>query len=236
MSSKRKVKKVKADCLPDKFVVINCPDKKGHEKWYKGRSLANFPCPSRILLCGIPNCGKSLTIKNILLHSKPLYDRLIVVSCTKETEDFNELEPHLILDRLPSIESFDRNYKNALVLDDYKPKTSIEKANMERFFGYVSTHCNTTIFYATQDVFSIFSPVIRRESNVFILWKSFDQMQLQMIAKRVGMTYDSIAQIMKDLEFGNKDSLCIDMTDGTPAKLRKNLFQVIQEVQVPDTE
>jgi hypothetical protein len=41
---------------------------------------------------------------------------------------------------------------------------------------------------------------------------------------------------MKDLEFGNKDSLCIDMTDGTPAKLRKNLFQVIQEVQVPDTE
>ena len=222
--------------IPDKFIILECPDKKNAEKWYPGRSLANFPCPSRILLAGIPDCGKSTVIKNILLHSRPLYDRLIIVCCTKETTDYDLLEPHLVLDHLPSIESFDRNYKNCLIMDDYKPKTTAEKAMMDRFFGFVSTHCNTTLMYATQDMFSIFSPVIRRMSNVFILWKAFDEMQLKMIATRVGMTYDSITQIMSDLDFGNKDSLTIDLTHNSPAKLRKNLFQPIIEEEEPVLE
>jgi hypothetical protein len=230
-------KKQKKDkTLPDKFIILACPDKAGQERWYAGRSLANFPCPSRILLAGRPDSGKSTVIKNILLHAKPLYERLIVVCCTKETKDYDLLEPHLVLDKLPSIESFDRKRKNCLILDDYKPKTTYEKAQMDRFFGYVSTHCNTTVMYATQDIFSLFSPVIRRMSNVFILWKNFDESQLKMIATRIGMPYESIVEIMEDLDFGDKDSLTIDLTHNTPAKLRKNLFQPIIEMDVPELE
>ena len=92
------------------------------------------------------------------------------------------------------------------------------------------------MFYATQDIFSLFSPVIRRMSNVFILWTflNFGQNQLKMIATRVGMPFESIVQIMEDLDLGDKDSLTIDLTTGSPAQLRKNLFQFIEAVEVPD--
>ena len=130
------------------------------------------------------------------------------------------------------MDSFDRDKKNCVIIDDWRAKTTADKNRLDRFFGFCSTHHNTTILYATQDVFSLFSPVIRRMSNVFILWKSFDENQLKMIANRVGMAYDEVLQIMTDLDFGPKDNLCIDKTDDTPAPLRKNLFQIIAEEEI----
>ena len=219
--------------LPNKFIVLDCPDK-NDEEWTPKRSLANFPCPYRCLLAGTPNCGKSTLIKNLLLQARPLYDRLIIVCCSKDTKDFDELEPSIVLDKLPSLESFDRNYKNCLILDDYKPKTSVDKANLDRVFGFVSSHCNTTVIMACQDLFSISSPTIRRMSNVFFLWKSFDEQQLNMISKRVGMASETIKTIMKDLDFGKRDSLCIDMTSNSPAILRKNIYEKIDTKYIPD--
>ena len=105
---RKHTKKITKKLMPEEFVILKCPDKENAEKWYDGRSLANFPCPSRILLAGRPDSGKSTVIKNILLQAVPLYDRLIIVCCTIETSDFDLLEPHLVLDKLPSIESFDR--------------------------------------------------------------------------------------------------------------------------------
>ena len=157
-------KKKGKQSLPQKFIVLACPDKEKHEKWYAGRGLANFPSPCRILLAGVPNCGKSTTIKNILLQANPLYDTLTVVCCSRDTKDYDLLEPHMVLDYLPSLESFDRNKKNCIIIDDYQPKTKEDKHKMDRFFGFVSTHHNTTILYATQDIFSLFSPVITRNA------------------------------------------------------------------------
>lgn len=49
-----------------------------------------------------------------------------------------------------------------------------------------------------------------------------------MICNRVGMTEEELNQIFVDLDFGKKDSLTIDMTSGTPAPMRKDIFEKIE--------
>jgi hypothetical protein len=223
--------------LGNKLVILPCPDKKNDEKWYKGRSLGNIPAPFRMILCGSVNSGKSTVCKNIALHSKPLYDRLVIVCCSKDTTDYDDLEPHIVLDKLPAIESFDRNYKNLLIIDDYKPKTSLDKSLLDRYFGFVSSHCNTSILYCIQDLFALNSPTIRRMTNVFVVWKGSDEQQINMIGKRIGLGKNGdkiLKQIFSDLKFGQKDSLMIDLTTDSPARLRKNIFEKINEDELPD--
>ena len=216
------------------IVVIECPDKKNNEHWDKKRNIANIPCPYRCILFSVPNSGKSTVIKNLLLNADPLYDRVVVVCCSKESADYNDLEPHLILDTLPSLDSFDRNKKNALIIDDFKPRTPQEKTQLDRFFGFVSSHCNTTIFLACQDVFSLFSPTIRRMANVFFLWRNPDENQNRILEPRIGLKKGMLTQIMDDLDFKKRDNLCIDMTPNTPYPMRKNIFEVIKQKNKPD--
>lgn len=153
--------------IPNEFLILGCKDKKYDEKWTPDRNLANIPCPFRAILSGPVGSGKSTYIKNILLHAKPIYDRVIIVCCDKSTRDYEDLEPHLVIDQLPSVDSFDNHFKNCLVIDDYRPKTTADKGKLDRLFGYVSSHKETTILYAVQDLFAIFSPTIQRMTNVF---------------------------------------------------------------------
>jgi hypothetical protein len=223
--------------LGNKLIILDCADKKDDEIWSKGRNLANFPCPFRCILASSPNCGKSTVCKNIALQARPLYDRIVIVCCSKDTEDYNELEPNIVMDTLPSIESFDRKHKNLLIIDDYKVKTSKDKALLDRLFGFASSHCRTSILMCLQDLYALHSPTIRRMANVYIIWKLADENQLNSIGKRIGLGSNGakvLKQIFEDLKFDKRDSLCIDLTPNSPAMLRKNLFEVIKTDKIPD--
>ena len=172
--------------------------------------------------------GKSTVIKNILLHAEPLYDRVVIVCCDKSTKDYDDLEPHLVTDHLPSVESFDPDYKNCLVIDDYRAKTTHDKNLLDRLFGFASSHRRTTVIMAVQDLFAIWTPTIQRMSDVFVLWKTHDENQFRMICNRVGMKEAEIESIFTDLHFGKRDSLMIDKTPDSPAPLRKNIFDKIE--------
>ena len=121
--------------IGNQLIILPCADKEHDEKWSQKRNLADFPCPFRCILASQPNCGKSTVCKNIALQARPLYDRLVVVCCSKDTKDYDDLEPDVVTDRLPNIESFDRDKKNLLIIDDYKPKTVADKALLDRLFG-----------------------------------------------------------------------------------------------------
>ena len=223
--------------LGNKLILLGCDDKKNDEIWTKSRNLANIPCPFRGILASSPNCGKSTVCKNIALQASPLYDRIVIVCCSKDTTDYDEIEPNIVMDTLPSIESFDRKYKNLLIIDDYKVKTAKDKALLDRLFGFASSHNRTSILLCVQDIYALHSPIIRRMCNVFIIWKFSDENQLNSIGKRVGLGgkgAEILKQIFKDLDFKQKDSLTIDLTPGTPAYLRKNLHEKIKTDKIPD--
>ena len=222
--SNKKLKK-----LPKKIISLKNPDKLFHERWYKNRNLLNIPHPFRAIICGPPNSGKTLIIKNILLRARPEYKRLYLLHCdgnyTKEYDDI-DIE---VLEELPSPDEWEGEEKAMVILDDvdYQAMNKEQSKNLNRLFGFCSTHKNISICLTSQNYFDI-PPAIKRMSNFFILWKNIDSDTFKMIARKCGMKLEDFQYIFKNV-IGNDphDSLWIDLTDKSPAKLRKNGFEVI---------
>ena len=224
----KKSKKLKE--LPNEIIIIPNEDKYFHETWTPGRNLLNIPHPFRCMLIGPPNSGKTLLIKNILLRAKPIFKKIYVVHCdgdfTKEYEDVDAT----MLDSIPSPEEWEGDKKTMVVLDDidYKGMNKVQAKNLNRLFGFASTHKNISVCLTSQNYFDI-PTSIRRMANFFILWKTIDSDSFKMIAKKTGMKIEQFQYIFKNIIGDDKhSSLWIDLTSKTSAKLRKNGYQVIK--------
>lgn len=223
---KRKNKKMK---LPNEIIVMDNPDKGFHEKWYDGRNLLNIPHPYRCVCLGPPNSGKSLMVKNLLLRAKPEFDKLYVIHCdpgyTKEYDDVGGI----MLDEIPAPNEWDGIEKTLVVLDDleFKQMNKEQKRNLDRLFGFVSTHKNISIILCSQDPFNV-PPIVRRCSNLFILWKMPDMDAMSTVARKTGLKSEELKTIFKTFMHSPHDSLWVDITTKTPAKLRKNGYDIIE--------
>jgi len=234
--------------LPNKIIALKNEDKLFHERWTKKRGMLNIPHPFRVVLCGRPNCGKSTTIKNLLIRANPPFERLVVIHCdpefTKEYDDFNvvfreDLEPDekteeiptsIIMGRIPSPSEWPGDVKTAVILDDlnYKKLKTDQFANLDRLFGFCSTHKNISVMLATQDPFQVV-PCVRRMSNMWIIWKGSDMDSLKMLARKCGMKQKDFISIMENLLVDHHDSLWIDMTKNSPFPFRLNGFTKLKK-------
>lgn len=214
--------------LPKRIIPIPNPDKKFHEKWTKKRDMLNFPAPSRILLFGRPNVGKTTIIKNIILRAKPAFEEVVVIHPDAEyTQEYDDLEGVVMLDEIPQPKEWEGEVKTLCIIDDMEFKTmaSSQKYALDRLFGYVSTHKNVSVCLSAQDGFNV-PPIVRRTANVFILWDSPDLDAVSKIARKTGLTPDKLRALFKIVGKG-KNSLWIDMTDNTPYPLRRNGYEKI---------
>ena len=237
---KRHISQISGGDLPQEIVIFENKDKKFHESWTPNRSLANFPHPYRVLLVGPPNVGKSNLIKNLILHAKPPFEQAFLLypggkgksegEIKHKTDEYNDVEGIQGLDTIPPPEFFlkagDKKSKKTLViLDDMDLKgiSKEEKTYLDRLFGTVSTHRNVSIFCTAQDWFSI-PPIIRRMSNVWIIWKHKDTASMEMISRKTG---ENLEELFRTVAPGQYDSITIDGTARTPAPLRLNLFSKV---------
>ena len=78
-----------------------------------------------------------------------------------------------------------------------------------------------------QDLYSLF-PAARRMCNIFILWKSTDKDAASQIGRKIGLDNKELKTLLGGLK-KTTDSLWIDMTHDSPAKLRINGFEVIKK-------
>jgi hypothetical protein len=98
-SSDKKDDKKEKKVLPRQLLAIRNADKKDHESWDTAGDLLNFPHPFRGVLLGPPNCGKTTTVKNILMRQEPPFKRFYVIHCDGEyTEEYNDVEGKLLKD------------------------------------------------------------------------------------------------------------------------------------------
>jgi hypothetical protein len=222
-------KKIKVR-LPNKLIVMKNEDKTFHEKWYKGRNMLNIPHPFRSVCLGPPNCGKGLVIKNILLRAKPQFEEVFVIHCdpeyTKEWEDINAV----MLGEIPNPEEWEGKVKTLVILDDleFKQMSKDQKRNLDRLYGFCSTHKHISVILAAQDTFNV-PPIVRRCSNLWILWKMSDMDSLAQTARKTGMNAKNFNTIFNELMCGSHDSLWIDTTSGSPYPLRKNGYTILKK-------
>ena len=169
-SSQPTLTEVKNESLPRELLAVRNLDKKNHEQWVQGDDLLNFPHPFRGVLLGPPNCGKTTTVKNILMRQAPPFKRLYIIHCDGEyTQEYDDVNG-VLLKTIPYPEQWPGKDKTLVVVDDMELKTLKKEQRMalDRLFGYVSTHKNISVLLCSQDPFNV-PPIVRRCSNLWVL-------------------------------------------------------------------
>jgi len=216
----------------NKLFVIKNADKGWHEKWTKKRNLCNFPHPFRMALIGPPSCGKTSAAQNVVAPQDPPFEELIVVHVDGDySVEWDNCEPTEITDEMPDYKKLDGSVKRLIVFEDFHVKNlpTSDKKLLDRLFGYASTHKNTSVVICQQDPSAI-PPVVRRMSNVFVLWRGTDMKVLEEYGQRMGLERGKLTKYFKDhIDKDDRHSaIWIDLTSGTHAPVRKNCFEKLE--------
>ena len=220
-----------------RILPIKNKDKVGHEAWTPSRikDISNFPSPTRLVLLGSCGVGKSTLIKNLILHQRPQFDEVYVIHEDAEfTKEYEDLDPTQMLSEVPSIDFWEipegsPHIKRCVVVDDLE-LTSANKERMKNLailFRYCSTHKGLTIYFSHQSFFDVPS-LVKKMANVYILWKPRAYSELSMIENRVGYPKGTLKELFSTVATGHRDSICVDLTENSPAKLRLNVFKKIE--------
>lgn len=211
------------------LVIMANPDKTFHEEWSETRHPLNIPHPFQAVIALKPNGGKTTMTKNLIIFQRPFFERIVLVhydaEYTKEYDDVDGIEK---LNAIPSKDFWDGKLKSLIILEDldYKALKGKQLENLDRLFGYVSTHKNVSIVANVQDGFKI-PATMRRKANFWIIGKIDDSDTLNTIGRRIGHTSKEIQVLFKKYIKSNHDSLWFDKTNKSPYPIRVNGAEVI---------
>ena len=226
---KNRINKVK---IPNKLVIFKNADKEFHELWTPGRDMGNIPHPFRAIISAVPNSGKTLIIKNLILRQQPAFEEIFLIHIDGEyTQEYSDIiDDDFILDDIPNPKEWQGEVKTLVILEDlsYKDMNKFQKESLKRLWGYVSTHKNISCALTTQDIFEL-PPIVRRCSNILILFPSFDYTSISLLSKKVGLKKGDLENLFRTFCQCNHDFIMLDLTSNTPYPIRYNMFQKINK-------
>lgn len=214
--------------IPNEIIALPNADKEFHEHWNKGRNMLNIPHPFRCVALGPPNVGKTTIVKNIILRAKPEFEEIYVIHCDPDyTKEYDDVGAEM-LSEVPSPDEWEGKVKTLVILDDleFKCMNKDQRRNLDRLFGFVSTHKNISCILCAQDPFNV-PPCVRRCSNMWILWKLLDLDAMSTCARKTGLRASNFNTIFNELNIDGHNSLWIDMTDKSPYPMRKNGYELV---------
>jgi hypothetical protein len=222
--------------LEQRLYILPNADKSWHESWGPrgSRGLLNLPWPFRLALMARPNSGKSNFIFNLILQAEPTYEKIILIHPDENSIEYKRVNAE-VRQTVPDPEEWSEltnkaEIKTLCIIDDIELKLLDKKqrSNLDRLFGYVSTHCGVSVVITSQDGYSI--PVtVRRNLNVYVFWKSPDTLAVAGLIKKAGLTKEHVIKIFKELLKSRFDSFMVDLTANSPAMYRLNGFNQIPE-------
>ena len=92
--------------LPQKLIHFKSSDKDHHQQ-PDMKDLANCCSFVACIIAGNVNCGKSSLLKNLLVHKRPYYERIVVYSPLGEaTNEYSDLIDCELIDYVPDFDFF----------------------------------------------------------------------------------------------------------------------------------
>jgi hypothetical protein len=241
----KKKKKPKIMKLPNRMIVIKNAEKdKGNwmEKWDKpkNRSPGHIIHPFRLLALGGVGRGKTNSCKNIFLRhqsSAKKFKQLYIITCSEDSREWLDCEPNAVLTDIPDLDMFDGVEKTCVILDDFETmkmsKDQLRK--LSTLMRFVSSHRNVSCILSYQSFFDT-PGICRKVANAFMIYKPNSRQEMHSIANRVGIDGDKMKHLFKHEITGTYDHLFVDKTIGTPYSLRKNIYEIIEEVDSSDED
>ena len=214
--------------LPQKLIFFKSSDKEHHQE-PDMVDFANCCSPVFCIVSGNVNCGKTSLLKNLIVHKKPHYERIVVYSPLGEaTTEYSDVLDCELIDYVPDFDFFDRGERNCFIVEDCDTKslTKDERYKLGRFFGVYASHNNFDIFVISQNVYDLL-PQIRRLANICFLFKNHDVESMTSIVRKFNIKIQDLRHIFNYVLKDKYDSLCIDETRPSEYRLRKNVYEII---------
>ena len=212
------------------LAVVENPEKKNHTAPPDDVSPS---FPSRFLFAGRPGSGKGVACLNLLARGN--FDTFTICHWDKKAEEWTSMlddqDDFRMLgfkeDGLPTAETFDRDKRNCLVLDElpFDLMSKQERAHLERIANYFCSHLSISLFILCQDAFSV--PIsVRRAIDYFSLWPSPIKMTEGLLSRMLRI---DLGDLFHRFCRQKHDFLTIDTTGQGP-KVRLNFFSPIENV------
>jgi hypothetical protein len=192
--------------------------------------------------------AKPLWDEIILLHAKyfdstldpsPDNTEIEIPGSELKVPEYDEVDFTCALKTIPlgysyfkKFQNADNSKKNLLIIDDCEllewcAGKRDRKVALNKLFSYQSTHHGLSIIVLCQDPTTQLNVGIRRECNVFVVFKGRDRNAVQYFASNVGFNKKILVKLF-DLCKSNHDSICFDFTDESPYPLRYNIINPIE--------
>ena len=202
------------------------------EKWYEGRSAGHIPHPFRLLALGGVGRGKTNCLKNIFLKhqaSSNKFQKLIIITCSEESTEYDDCQPDDVLTEIPDLESFDGEVKTCVILDDFETiKISKEQLRkLSTLMRFICSHRNVSVMLGYQSWFDCPS-ICRKVANCYMIYKPNSRQEMDTIANRVSLTSEQMRHLFKHVITGTYSHLFVDKTINTPYPLRKDIYEIIE--------
>ena len=104
-----------------------------------------------------------------------------------------------------------------------------DRKALSRLCGYASTHKNYSVILCTQTFYDIPSAV-RNMANIIVIWDSHNRNVIKSLAQRIGFrSPQELTYLMDKYVKGQHGNLWIDFTANSPATIRINGYQLLDE-------
>ena len=186
-----------SDDDPWKIVALKNPDKELHEKTAANDDPLNLLHPSRVLLAGKPNSGKTAVVLALIARKQPVFERIVLYHSDPNTKEYYGVDFETVTE-VPKIDTWDGSLRNCLVVDDVDLDGLGRDAasRLDRTLGYASTHSSLTVLVTCQNLAQI--PIrVRRMMNVFAVWTPTDKDAVYKLGRATSTPLDDMRQLLQ---------------------------------------